>query len=477
MRRFSIYILLLCILSSCIKQEEHFSKGKAIITGEILNSEAKVLSLEVIDMIGGVNTYSALVKPESGEFEFEVDLFYEHDIILRHKRTPIQFLTGPGDSNNIIIDASTIKGDYFEGLIFTGSNARDNEEINHYLKQKVFSNQLPNYNNVYVKHYIEKLTENIDIGFRDLNRYIEKHNPSKKFITWAKANIIYSNANSLVHYHAFGNMPKTDSLFTSEVFSLNLIENSLNSGYHAHLNNTIYIKYGALNASVSKAFEDNDKLKATRESILLIKDSDESDIVKDLMIFHRLDYLLEGSLDDFKKIWHQSENLINDEFIRSELDSKFNDRRESAISDNPSLSSVNSSEKNLIGDLVDDLFIKSANKILYVDLWATWCGPCNDAIPYWIELNEYFKNEDKIEFVSICMESIRTKWKAVLKHNNLPGTHYFLNNDQSAAFRGKLNFTGYPTYMIICDGKIIDPSAKSPSDKELVDELVKMLKD
>ena len=38
---------------------------------------------------------------------------------------------------------------------------------------------------------------------------------------------------------------------------------------------------------------------------------------------------------------------------------------------------------------------------MYVDIWATWCGPCKAEIPYIQRLQQEF-SDDELVFLSVC---------------------------------------------------------------------------
>ena len=68
-------------------------------------------------------------------------------------------------------------------------------------------------------------------------------------------------------------------------------------------------------------------------------------------------------------------------------------------------------------------------KIVYVDLWATWCGPCRAEIPFLKKLEKDFDNK-KIEFVSISIDEVKNRdiWKKFIADKNLRGIQLLADN-------------------------------------------------
>lgn len=102
-------------------------------------------------------------------------------------------------------------------------------------------------------------------------------------------------------------------------------------------------------------------------------------------------------------------------------------------------------------------------KVLYIDVWATWCGPCCAEIPYVEKLVEHFKNDDRIRFVSISIDTDKKAWLDKLSKDK-PQWAQFLNTE----FTDMYGITGIPCFIMIDrDGKIITTNAPRPSDPGL----------
>lgn len=107
-------------------------------------------------------------------------------------------------------------------------------------------------------------------------------------------------------------------------------------------------------------------------------------------------------------------------------------------------------------------------KLLYIDFWATWCGPCCKQIPHLEKLVEKMKGVEGIEFVSISCDSDLKAWKAKVEKDKPEWPQYVFVGGDGDAFMTSMNITGIPRFMIIApDGKILNPEAPMPSDPKL----------
>ncbi len=114
-------------------------------------------------------------------------------------------------------------------------------------------------------------------------------------------------------------------------------------------------------------------------------------------------------------------------------------------------------------------------KYVYIDVWATWCGPCIQQIPFLQTLEKEYHNKN-IEFISISTDETRRsggsweaaekKWRDFVKKKNMSGVQLWSGQDYS--FQQAYQITGIPRFILIDpEGKIIDANAPRPSEARL----------
>ncbi len=116
-------------------------------------------------------------------------------------------------------------------------------------------------------------------------------------------------------------------------------------------------------------------------------------------------------------------------------------------------------------------------KYIYIDVWATWCGPCRQQMPYLKEIEEKYKDK-KIEFISISIDKLGDidKWKNFIELNCLSGVQLIADNEYDSDFIKAYGIAGIPRFILIDPtGNVVNADAERPSNPKLIEILDKLL--
>ena len=106
-------------------------------------------------------------------------------------------------------------------------------------------------------------------------------------------------------------------------------------------------------------------------------------------------------------------------------------------------------------------------KLLFIDIWATYCPDCRKELPALEALQEDYKTEP-ITFVSISVDRDKEAWKAMVKEKKLRGIHLYASPEIKELFKELYDLRSIPRYMLIDEkGNIINANLPMPSDKNL----------
>ena len=68
---------------------------------------------------------------------------------------------------------------------------------------------------------------------------------------------------------------------------------------------------------------------------------------------------------------------------------------------------------------MDDL----TGKVVLIDFWATWCGPCREALPHMQQIAKKFQGQPLV-VLSVSLDSDEKKWKDFITKNGMTWVHY-----------------------------------------------------
>ncbi len=107
-------------------------------------------------------------------------------------------------------------------------------------------------------------------------------------------------------------------------------------------------------------------------------------------------------------------------------------------------------------------------KNVYIDVWATWCGPCKKEIPALEELQKEFAGNENLVFTSISIDANKEKWETMVKEKELKGVQLLVDNAWDSDMCKSYLISSIPRFIIVdSDGKILDANAPRPSSNEI----------
>ncbi|MDQ0640775.1 thiol-disulfide isomerase/thioredoxin [Pedobacter sp. W3I1] len=149
---------------------------------------------------------------------------------------------------------------------------------------------------------------------------------------------------------------------------------------------------------------------------------------------------------------------INNQFLKDYIKLQNNDTQKQLIANKKNGGYfVNPTPKVEADKILDNIIGKHTGKVILVDFWATWCGPCLNGIAEIRPLKEEMKDSNVV-FIYITDES-----SPLVAYQNLvptiKGQHYRLKSDEWRYLADKFKITGIPHQVLINkEGKVVNPA-------------------
>ncbi|MDD2986369.1 TlpA disulfide reductase family protein [Flavobacterium sp.] len=446
---------LICVVA-CQKNEQF-----TLLSGTIQNADSTKITLE------GIN-FSKEISMKNGIFADTLTLPYEglYNLILNDENMFFIYL-----ENGFQLNFVTESDDFYQKMNFTGTGSAENNflVLKRTVEQKTYG--LLTSRAEAIKVY--SVDENAflakgDLYKKEMNQRIKDSKiPNSKFLATETKDIdfyILKMNDNFPRYHAFftenpdfkpsANFPKLTADFNMDDETLYLNSFSYQTLTSVAFQEYMYDESDDKSLPIEKGFA---KLKTLSSKRI------QSDLVK------MMSYEFNGETPNLEAVYKEMMAYAVDEQFKKKITEKF-EILKNITKGSPS---PTFDYENVNGGTTSLESLKG--KLVYIDVWATWCGPCIGEIPALKEVEKTYHGKN-IEFVSISIDDRKDheKWKKMVADKELKGIQLFADADWKSDFVKKYAIDGIPRFILLdAEGKIVNADAPRPSDPKLIDLLTK----
>ena len=484
-------ILLLFVLISAIScdkkttDKSFFEKGEVIINGQIKNyepseSDDNELAFYYCNQLDFEMQSKAIAEVNNdGSFSAKFTISNPQVILFTYKNAG-QIYVEPNKTLSFDFDGGTTSKDELqESFVFNGNLKEENESLKNYFlfldsDKSTFYDKFRSLKNP--EQAFKLIDSTYAIDDEKTKQYLSENELSDNISNWIKLENKLNPISDLLSYAIFSyrpsdrekpfndhfpkayidkmtNIPKIDesSYVNNEIYTF------LPNYYNAYLSQVVY--------SETKDWKKIDSVLYNDESYSFKKNSEFFNI----LLFDKLNIAFNNNDTLF---YSKNNKLIERTFEKTRYEEAIMNKYVAVkeLLENPQLpenSELLEFEASSAEDMFKELVDNAEGKLIYIDNWATWCGPCRsefkEATP---KLKAKYK--DEIEFIYLCHQSQENNYKPTIAQFQIEGKHYFLNNNQTQEIQKVLKINGYPTYNIISrNGEIIKTGNEFRPSNEL----------
>lgn len=445
-------LLVLGVLTTLVACKKEAPVDYAIVEGQITNFEGKELALNQLSgdyrskiAIAADGSFIDTLKNEGGQY------------LLTDGRHKMQFYLQDGDRIKVNYDAQ----DALNTLNYEGTAAAT---AKYYEAKQLASEALEvGKQNIYTFEEGKFLDFITKVKQAHLDLLLESETLPKSFVAKERQNINYEYLNQVNNYERYhGYYTKQPEFKASENITAQLKDIDLED-LEAYEFSPAYqdLLNGTYNQMASEMASEGtvDEVLALLQAVTTNKNQE----IRDQLMFDNAKVYLSYCEDPkayFDLYMQYAKDKDHIAAIKADFD-KLMTLSEGAPSP------VFTNYENFKGGTTSLNDLKG--KYVYIDVWATWCGPCKQEIPFLKQLEADYHDKN-ITFLSISIDAKKDhdKWKSMVEEEELGGVQLFADNDWESQFVQDYMIKGIPRFILLDpQGNIVKSNAPRPSSEEI----------
>lgn len=409
--------------------------GPGITLKGVLSSESKTVDLYGFD-------YSEEIEVENGEFTFQEDIETGYYTLRADQRIELYLFAGMDMTVSFTEN----------GIEFSGKGAKENEYLQ--ARSDRFGALRPKNDSIYkldpkaFSNFVDGLVSDEKAKMKSLSGL------SGSFLKIENQNLKY-DALTMFHNYEFYHAYYADKEgYTAPESIKKRVDISFTS-------DADYKMYGNYRKMVQRHFLDWDAVGNSWDSLMGVYGNIESPAIKHGLA-SQLKYAMSPALENMDQVYEGLIALSHKEDFKEDLTELYEVMKTiTKGKEAPGFTAMSIDGKNVSLESL-------RGKPVYIDVWATWCGPCKREIPHLKEVEEKYGKDIHFVSVSIDREEDENTWKKMVEEKELGGIQLMAENDWKSEIATSYAIKGIPRFILVDkDGKIISADAARPSSDDI----------
>jgi thiol-disulfide isomerase/thioredoxin len=195
--------------------------------------------------------------------------------------------------------------------------------------------------------------------------------------------------------------------------------------------------------------------------------------VKEYVLYNRMESSIGNSksfeeINDYKEQFETYISSFKNKYYTNALEAKFADKEVELLRTQVGKPAPQFTLESNLGNTYNLKDFR--DKVVYLDFWASWCGPCREETPSFKILYNKYKNDKRIVFLSIAVHDGITEWKKALEEDKPDWIQLI---DKEGVVWKSYVANSIPKFILIDkQGNIVNFDAPRPSSGEEIEKLL-----